>query len=110
MRKWFVRRPLSAALVLGSSAMTLPVAQANQAVVAPAAAPKVELPAAPREMRGVWVATVENIDWPSKPGLPVEQQKAELLAILDKCAQLNLNAVVLQVRPACDAMYASTLE
>jgi uncharacterized lipoprotein YddW (UPF0748 family) len=63
-----------------------------------------------REFRGVWVATVENIDWPSKRGLPVARQQAELLAILDKAAQLHLNAVLLQVRPACDALYASDLE
>lgn len=67
-------------------------------------------PAIPREFRGVWVATVSNIDWPSQPGLPVEQQKAELLAILDRAAELNLNAVVLQVRPAADALYPSELE
>lgn len=63
-----------------------------------------------REFRGVWVATVANIDWPSQPGLPVEQQKAEMIALLDRCVALNLNAVVFQVRPATDALYASTLE
>lgn len=68
------------------------------------------LPSPAREFRGVWVATVDNIDWPSKPGLPVAQQKAEINAILDRCERLNLNAVVFQVRPACDAFYASKLE
>ena len=63
-----------------------------------------------REFRGVWVATVGNIDWPSKPGLPVETQKTELLAILDRADALNFNAIVLQVRPAADALYASKLE
>jgi uncharacterized lipoprotein YddW (UPF0748 family) len=63
-----------------------------------------------REFRAAWVATVENIDWPSKPGLPVEQQKSELLAILDKAAQVHLNAIVLQVRPTADAFYASRYE
>jgi uncharacterized lipoprotein YddW (UPF0748 family) len=63
-----------------------------------------------REFRGVWVATVANIDWPSKPGLPVKQQKSELLAILDRAAGLKLNAVIFQVRPASDAMYMSSLE
>ncbi|HLK58571.1 MAG TPA: family 10 glycosylhydrolase [Chthonomonadaceae bacterium] len=67
-------------------------------------------PAPPREFRGVWVATVANIDWPSKPGLPVEDQKAELLAILDRAAQMRLNAIIFQVRPACDALYDSKLE
>jgi uncharacterized lipoprotein YddW (UPF0748 family) len=63
-----------------------------------------------REFRGAWVATVNNIDWPSQPGLPVAQQKAELLALLDRAAQLRLNAIVFQVRTACDAFYASDLE
>lgn len=67
-------------------------------------------PAAPREFRGVWVATVANIDWPSQPGLPAEQQRAEAVAILDRARALNLNAVILQVRPAADALYASPLE
>jgi uncharacterized lipoprotein YddW (UPF0748 family) len=56
------------------------------------------------------VATVGNINWPSKPGLPVGTLKAELLAILDRAQSLNLNAVIFQVRPACDAMYESSLE
>src|SRR5690625_3310320 len=68
------------------------------------------IPKTPREMRGVWVATVDNIDWPSKPGLPVEQQKAELIGILDKAEKLNLNAVVFQIRPASDALYDSPIE
>lgn len=67
-------------------------------------------PAPPREFRGVWVATVGNIDWPSSPGLPTEQQQRELIAILEHCRKLNLNAVVLQVRTACDAFYESALE
>lgn len=67
-------------------------------------------PAVMREFRGAWVATVQNIDWPSKAGLTVEQQKAELLAILDRAVQLKLNAILFQVRPAGDALYASKLE
>ena len=67
-------------------------------------------PPAPREFRAVWVATVANIDWPSKPGLPVEQQRAEALAILERAQALKLNAIILQVRPAADALYASELE
>jgi uncharacterized lipoprotein YddW (UPF0748 family) len=63
-----------------------------------------------REFRGVWVATVSNIDWPSKPGLPADTQKAELVAILDKTAELGCNAVVFQIRPTADALYESKLE
>jgi uncharacterized lipoprotein YddW (UPF0748 family) len=67
-------------------------------------------PALPREFRGAWVASVGNIDWPSKAGLTTQQQQAELLALLDKAVALRLNAIVLQVRPGCDALYASKLE
>ena len=67
-------------------------------------------PAAPREFRGVWVATVANIDWPSKPGLPVDQQRAEMITLLDRARALKFNAVILQVRPAADALYPSKLE
>lgn len=63
-----------------------------------------------REFRGAWVATVANIDWPSKPGLTVVRQQSELLALLDHAVRLKLNAIVLQVRPNCDAVYASALE
>ena len=67
-------------------------------------------PPAPREFRAVWVATVANIDWPSRPGLPVDEQKREALAIIERCADLKVNAIVFQVRPGCDAMYDSKLE
>lgn len=63
-----------------------------------------------REFRGVWVATVDNIDYPSKPGLPVAQLKSELLAVIEKCADLGINAIVLQVRPSADAFYLSPHE
>jgi uncharacterized lipoprotein YddW (UPF0748 family) len=67
-------------------------------------------PPAPREFRAAWVATVANIDWPSAKGLPVEQQRAEMIAILDRAAALRLNAIILQVRPSMDAIYPSALE
>lgn len=63
-----------------------------------------------REMRGVWVATVANIDWPSRPGLPADSQRAELTALFDRAAAMHMNAIVFQVRPAADALYRSTLE
>ena len=67
-------------------------------------------PPVAREFRGVWVATVGNMDWPSRPGLPVQQQQAELLRILDAARAMRMNAVIFQVRPAADAMYASKIE
>src|SRR5690606_16305380 len=63
-----------------------------------------------REFRAAWVATVDNIDWPSRPGLSTWRQQAELIAILDRAVELKLNAVVLQVRPAADALYRSSRE
>lgn len=69
-----------------------------------------EPPAIMREFRAAWIATVANIDWPSRAGLSTEDQQRELLEILDRAAELNLNAVVLQVRPSADALYASRLE
>ena len=86
---------------------------------APVRVPWAQLPERPpepvrsvtcRELRGVWVATVGNLDWPSAPGLPVSRQKQELVALLDALAALNANAVILQVRPAADALYPSALE
>ena len=67
-------------------------------------------PAPACEFRGVWVATVGNIDWPSKAGLTTQQQKSELLVLLDHAVRLRLNAIIFQVRPGCDALYASTFE
>ncbi len=67
-------------------------------------------PPVPREFRGVWVATVGNVDWPSRKGLSTKEQQRELLTILDRAAALNLNAVILQVRPAADAFYDSPYE
>ena len=69
-----------------------------------------EPPPAPREFRAVWVASVANIDWPSKRDLTVAQQQAEIIAIVERAKQLNLNAIVLQVRTSADALYDSKLE
>jgi uncharacterized lipoprotein YddW (UPF0748 family) len=67
-------------------------------------------PPVEREFRGVWVAAVANMDWPSRAGLPVDSQKAELVRMLDRARELRLNVVILHVRPAGDALYASELE
>ena len=62
------------------------------------------------EFRAVWVATINNIDWPSSPNLPVEEQKREFLKLLDSFQKFNLNVVILQVRAASDAFYKSKTE
>jgi uncharacterized lipoprotein YddW (UPF0748 family) len=61
-------------------------------------------------MRGVWLATVKNAEWPSKPGLPPAEQQAELRGWLDLAVRLRLNAVFLQVRPTADAFWPSPYE
>ncbi|MDQ6757382.1 MAG: family 10 glycosylhydrolase [Bacteroidota bacterium] len=63
-----------------------------------------------KEFRAAWVATVNNINWPSKPGLSTEQQQQEAIALLDFLQQHNFNAVILQVRPQADALYKSSIE
>lgn len=60
-----------------------------------------------KEMRGIWVATVLNIDWPSKKGLSVESQKQEFIKILDNVKEWNMNAVFVQIKPVGDAFYPS---
>lgn len=81
-----------------------PVPPASPAVIVDAPPP------APREFRGVWVATVNNIDWPSRRGLSAAEQRAEMTALLDRAKAIGLNAVIFQVRPAADALYASEIE
>ena len=63
-----------------------------------------------REMRAAWISTVENIDWPSKPGLSDKEMKNEMIAILDNLRSYNLNTVIFQIRPTADAFYKSTKE
>ena len=67
-------------------------------------------PEVQREFRAAWIATVDNIDFPSKKGLSPDQQKAEIIRDLDLAKSLRLNAVVFQVRPMADAIYKPGLE
>jgi uncharacterized lipoprotein YddW (UPF0748 family) len=62
------------------------------------------------EFRAAWIASVENIDWPSKKGLPADSQKAEFIRLLDMHKRDGLNAVVVQIRPAADAFFPSPYE
>lgn len=68
-----------------------------------------QMPEMPREFRGVWIATVANIDWPISPDDPYEKQKRDFLEILDYYKSLNFNAVIVQVRTAGDAFFPSNL-
>src|SRR5690606_6343025 len=66
--------------------------------------------AAAGEMRGVWVASVSNRDWPAAPGLSPARQRAELIAHLDTAVRRRLNTVIFQVRPTADALWPSPHE
>lgn len=61
-----------------------------------------------RQLRGVWIATVSNIDWPSQPGLSIADQQAQLRSLLDACVNARLNSVYFQVRSVADAMYPTS--
>ena len=63
-----------------------------------------------REMRAVWIATVANIDWPSRQWLSTDEQREEMIKILDGFAQNNINTIVMQIRPTADALYFSPHE
>ena len=114
------RLSLSRRQVLGASAIAaLAAGGLNGCVslveypqVPSAAAPELGAlaPPAPREFRAAWVATVANIDWPSRKGLSSTQQQAEMHAILNQAVAMKLNALILQIRTGADAFYSSALE
>ena len=104
------RRLALASLAAVAGCSTLPPAREEEAPPAPGLPADDQPPRSPREFRAAWVASVANIDWPSKPGLPPAAWRAEAIAMLDRAKALGLNAIVLQVRPAADALYPSTLE
>ena len=72
--------------------------------------PVTVLPEALKEFRAAWIATVANINWPSKPGLSTETQKQEAIYLLDFLQAHHFNAAILQVRPQADALYKSDIE
>ena len=100
----------AATLLLASPAVSAALAQISPSALAVAPSGADEPPARRREFRAVWVASVGNIDWPSRVGLTTAEQQAELITLLDSAVSLRLNAVILQVRPAADALYASKIE
>jgi uncharacterized lipoprotein YddW (UPF0748 family) len=98
-------------LLLTAVFRTLPAqvpASASQPAAPAPALPTLPPPPPPvSEMRGAWIATVANIDWPSRPGLPPERQRMEFDSLLDVLKAMGMNAVFVQVRPAGDAFYDS---
>ncbi len=77
---------------------------------APTSATQLSPPRINEQFRGLWVATVNNIDWPSSPTLPAAAQQAEMRDILDRARDSGFNAILLQVRPTADAVYRSSIE
>lgn len=63
-----------------------------------------------REFRAAWIATVTNLDWPSSNNLSTDQQKQQLINILDELKKDGINVVIFQVRSECDAMYSSAYD
>lgn len=61
------------------------------------------------QLRGVWVSTVYNLDFPSKKGMTEWEYKYEYIKLLDNLETLNMNAVIFQVRPKLDAFYKSNI-
>ncbi|MGW8487222.1 glycoside hydrolase family 10 protein [Streptomyces sp. NPDC055886] len=100
------------AFVLSAAGLLAAMATAGDAVASSAGRRRGGgLPeAAAGQVRGMWVATVANLDWPSEPGLTAARQEAELFAYLDRAVELRLNTVVLQVRPTADALWPSPYE
>ncbi|MGC0333130.1 uncharacterized lipoprotein YddW (UPF0748 family) [Streptomyces sp. SAI-170] len=82
----------------------------GEAVAQGVKGPRPRWPRAVREMRGMWLATVANRDWPSVTGLSAARQRAELLAHLDRAVERRLNTVIFQVRPTADALWPSPYE
>ena len=62
------------------------------------------------EFRGAWIATVDNIDWPSKGNYQTDSQKVEFTRMLDMLQKAGINAAIVQIRPAADAFYPSQYE
>ncbi|MFZ1451784.1 MAG: family 10 glycosylhydrolase, partial [Ferruginibacter sp.] len=62
------------------------------------------------EVRGVWVATVENIDWPSRGNYNSDSQKVEFIRLLDMHQRNGMNAMIVQIRHVTDAFYPSQFE
>ncbi|MGW1596057.1 glycoside hydrolase family 10 protein [Streptomyces sp. NPDC002343] len=104
-RRVLARAALSALAVPAPAPGAPPPATAAVAAAGPRRPPR-----AAGELRGVWIATVANRDWPSRPGLTAARQRAELTAHLDRAVRARLNTVILQVRPAADALWPSPYE
>ncbi|MFE1025993.1 glycoside hydrolase family 10 protein [Streptomyces sp. NPDC058818] len=99
----FTMAPRASAAPIPSGAPTPPTAPGGPAAVPPARR-------AVTGMRGMWLATVANRDWPTRAGLRAAEQRAELIEHLDNAVRHGLNTVIFQVRPTADALWPSAYE
>ncbi len=107
-----------AARALSAAAVLLVAACAgDRAPTAPGSDPPITpvdtafvVPTLLREFRGIWIATVANLDWPSRTTLTADQQRAELVALLDRAAETGANAVIFQVRVNGERLYRAADE
>ena len=97
-------KPSTSTTISPKTSETLPAKPLPAVALKPLA---YRMPDIPREFRGVWIATVANIDWPVSPDSPWEVQKREYIKLLDYYKNLNFNAVIVQIRTAGDAFYPS---
>lgn len=100
---WFVLTAMGMLLLLAATPRS---ATSNP----PARTTNIRPPEPEREFRALWLASVANIDWPSSTNLTASQQKAQLTSYFDRAVSLKFNAVILQVRCECDALYDSRYE
>ncbi|MDH6108555.1 uncharacterized lipoprotein YddW (UPF0748 family) [Kitasatospora sp. MAP12-15] len=107
------RAVLSALGATVTAAATAAVTGPSTAAAVPVSA-TVQAPAAggtgKRQMRGLWIASLDNIDWPQDTGLGAAQLRADFVALLDEAAAIGFNAVFVQVRPTADALWPSPFE
>ncbi|MGW0557192.1 glycoside hydrolase family 10 protein [Streptomyces sp. NPDC002926] len=97
-------------IVVAAAGVLAALTAAGDAAAAPASGRGRRRHGPSREFRGMWLASVANRDWPSRPGLTAAEQRAELLAHLDSAVARRLNVVVFQVRPTADALWPSPYE
>ena len=96
-----------AGIALGGAGLGYDAVSARAGVGGSTSCPSVSGLMPKRQFRAAWIATVENIDWPSEPGLPADRQMREFVRLMEEAAAMNMNAVVVQVRAAADAFYPS---
>jgi uncharacterized lipoprotein YddW (UPF0748 family) len=105
-----MRRVLLVLLTVAAALLTTPSVPVLAAPPGGSQCPAPDQATPKHQLRAEWIASVTNIDWPSRTGLTAAQQQAELLRWYDEAVELGLNAVVVQIRPTADAFWPSPFE